>query len=293
MPSNLSHFVVAGTGYTGLRVLNALPADRSLGMSRGPVASSQREIRTVDLDASSTQEISLPGHCALLYSVPPAPDSKEDKRLASFLARIRPAPLRIVYLSTSGVYGDRGGKLTRESDPVIPCTDRARRRLAAEQLLVQWCQHAACELMLLRVPAIYGPGRLGLERLKNGAPIIREADAGPGNRIHVDDLVTCCIAAMTDTTPPGIYNIADGDGRSNSWFRRTVADLAGLPAPPEISFEEAERTWSETRLSFLRESRQLDTEKLRSVLKVQLRYTNAEEGIRASLAAECDQRDSG
>ena len=261
MPSNLSHFVVAGTGYTGLRVLNALPADRTLGMSRAPVASSKREIRTVDLDASSTQEIPLPDYCRLLYSVPPAPDSKEDKRLASFLARIQPAPLRIVYLSTSGVYGDRGGELTRESAPVNPCTERARRRLAAEQLLVQWCQHATCELMVLRVPGIYGPGRLGLEQLKNGAPVIREADAGPGNRIHVDDLVTCCIAAMTNAAPPGIYNIADGDGRSNSWFRRTVAALAGLPAPKEISFAEAERRWSETRLSFLRESRQLDTEK--------------------------------
>lgn len=286
MPSDLSHFVVAGTGYTGLRVLNALPADRSLGMNRAPVASSEHEIRALDLDISSTQDITLPDPCTLLYSVPPAPDSNEDKRLASFLARIQPIPLRIVYLSTSGVYGDRGGELTRESDPVNACTDRARRRLAAEQLLLQWCRHAACELMVLRVPGIYGPGRLGLERLKNGAAIIREADAGPGNRIHVDDLVTCCIAAMTNAAPPGIYNIADGDGRSNSWFRRTVADLAGLPAPKDISFAEAERTWSETRLSFLRESRQLDTEKLCSVLKVQLRYCNAEDGIRASLAEE-------
>ncbi len=286
MPSNLSHFVIAGTGYTGLRVLNALPVDRTLGMNRAPVASSEHEIRTVDLDISSTQDITLPDACTLLYSIPPAPDSNEDNRLASFLARIQPAPLRIVYLSTSGVYGDRGGELTRESDPVNPSTDRARRRLAAEELLVQWCQHTACELMVLRVPGIYGPGRLGLERLRNGAAIIREADAGPGNRIHVDDLVTCCIAAMTSAAPPGIYNIADGDGRSNSWFRRTVADLAGLPAPKEISFEEAERTWSEARLSFLRESRLLDTGKLRSVLKVQLRYTNAEDGIRASLAAE-------
>ncbi len=286
MPSNLSHFVIAGTGYTGLRVLNALPVDLALGMNRAPVASSEHEIRTVDLDISSTQDITLPDPCTLLYSVPPAPDSNEDNRLASFLARIQPAPLRIVYLSTSGVYGDRGGELTRESDPVNPCTDRARRRLAAEELLVQWCEHAACELMVLRVPGIYGPGRLGLERLKNGAAIIREADAGPGNRIHVDDLVTCCIAAMTSAAPPGIYNIADGDSRSNSWFRRMVADLTGLPAPKEISFEEAERSWSEARLSFLRESRLLDTGKLRSVLKVQLRYTNAEDGIRASLAAE-------
>lgn len=286
MPPQSSHFVIAGTGYTGLRVLNALPADRSLGMSRAPPSSSSRKIRVLDLNLSSARKIDLPEPCTLLYSIPPGTESKEDPRLASFLARIQPTPVRLVYLSTSGVYGDRAGKLTREADPVNPCTDRAKRRLAAEQLLQRWCVQADCELFVLRIPGIYGPGRLGLERLQNGAAIIREADSGPGNRIHVDDLVVCCIAAMTGQAPPGIYNIADGDHRSNYWFRRTVAECAGLPAPQEISFEEAERTWSETRLSFVRESRRLDTEKLRLELQVKLRYTNAEDGIRASLAEE-------
>jgi len=286
MPPHASHFVIAGTGYTGLRVLAALPPDRSLGISRAPTATSGLQIRTVDLDLPSTGRIDIPTPCSLLYSIPPATDSREDTRLISFLARIRPAPARIVYLSTSGVYGDRNGELTRESDSVNPATDRARRRFAAEQQLEQWCAQAECELFVFRVPGIYGPGRLGLERLRSGAHVIREVDTGPGNRIHVDDLAHCCITAMTTAAPPGIYNIADGDHRSNSWFRRTVADLAGLPTPADISFAEAERTWSETRLSFLRESRWLDTEKLRSVLRVKLHYTNAKEGIRASLAEE-------
>lgn len=286
MPSHTRHFVVAGTGYTGLRVLNALPADRSLGISRAPTAASDRAIRDVDLDQSSTTTIDIPARCSLLYSIPPGTNSRQDTRLSAFLARLRPSPARIVYLSTSGVYGDRNGELTRESDPVSPATDRATRRLAAERRLEQWCTRANCELFVLRVPGIYGPGRLGLERLRSGAAIIREADTGPGNRIHVDDLSHCCIVAMTTAAPPGIYNVADGDTRSNSWFRRTVADLADLPAPAEISFQEAERTWSESRLSFLRESRRLDTEKLHSVLKVKLRYTDAEDGIRASLAEE-------
>ena len=285
-PPKSSHFVIAGTGYTGLRVLNALPADRSFGISRAQAPSSGSEIRALDLDLAGTEKIDLPCPCTLLYSIPPGTDSKEDHRLESFLARLQPAPVRLVYLSTSGVYGDRAGELTRETDPVNPSTDRARRRLAAERLLQRWCVQADCELFVLRIPGIYGPGRLGLERLQNGAAIIREVDSGPGNRIHVDDLVTCCIAAMTGEAPPGIYNTADGDHRSNYWFRRTVAEFAGLPAPHEISFQEAERTWSETRLSFVRESRRLDTEKLRSVLGARLRYPNAQDGIRASLAEE-------
>ena len=278
--------VIVGTGYTGLRVLNAFPAGAALGINRSPIESTDRNVRVVDFDGSSEQKIDLPGSCTLLYTVPPSADSIEDRRLASFLSRIRSAPRRIVYLSTSGVYGDRQGAVAREVDPTNPSTDRARRRLDAEQKLKRWCGAANSELIVLRVPGIYGPGRLGLERLREGAPIICERDTGPGNRIHVDDLVLYCIAAMTENAPPGIYNVADGDHRSNYWFRRTVAVLAGLRLPPEISLREAKQAWSNRRVSFLTGSRQLDTRKLRDALDVQLRYENAEDGIRASLAEE-------
>ena len=93
---------------------------------------------------------------------------------------------------------------------------------------------------------------------------------------------------MTHNAPPGIYNIADGDLRSSNWFARTVAGLAGLPAPAEISYAEAESSWSEQRLSFIRESRSLDSQKMRTVLKVSPRYANAEAGIFASFATETD-----
>jgi len=237
----------------------------------------------LDLDQSDSSTIVLPESCTLLYTVPPNPDSPGDTRLAAFLARIRPAPQRIVYLSTSGVYGDRAGEITRESDTPNPTSKRAHRRLDAEQQLTQWCRDAGSALLIFRVPGIYGPGRLGLERLRDAEAIIREADSGPGNRIHVDDLAACCIAALARNVEPGIYNIADGDYRSNYWFRRTVAAYADLPAPTEISLQEALRTWSATRVSFLTESRKLALEKMRANLDVELRYGNAEDGIRASL----------
>ena len=89
---------------------------------------------------------------------------------------------------------------------------------------------------------------------------------------------------MSGKAPPGIYNVGDGDHRSNYWFRRTVASIAGLSAPPEISLQDARKTWSAKRLSFLNESRRLDTQKLHKELNVELRYADAEDGIRASLA---------
>ncbi len=160
---------------------------------------------------------------------------------------------------------------------------RAQRRLAAEQQLLEYCSHSNCEAVILRVPGSYGPGRLGLERIQSGSPVITEADANPGNRIHIDDLVQCCIAALRPETPAGIYNVGDGDFRSSTWFMATVAELAGCPPPPRISRDAAEATLSATRGSFLREARRLDTTKMRDTLGVVPRYGNPVDGIRASL----------
>lgn len=278
------NFVVAGAGYTGRRVLARLPADRSLALSRRPVDAAGRELRLVDFDALGGELLSIPAPYCLLYTAPPG-GADGDDRLAALLASLEPTPHRLVYLSTSGVYGDRQGAIVDESVAVRPETARARRRIAAEQLLTDWCGKHGTELYILRVPAIYGPGRLGLDRLRAGEPVLRDADSGPGNRIHVEDLATCCLAAMqTSTAPAGIYNVSDGDDRSSGAFSRAVARLAGLPPPREIDTREAGMTWSRERMSFVRESRRLDTTRMRELLGVVPDYANPEDGIRASLA---------
>jgi nucleoside-diphosphate-sugar epimerase len=170
-----------------------------------------------------------------------------------------------------------------ETDTPRPATDRARRRFAAEEMLQQWCSKWECELFILRTPAIYGPGRLGIERIRTGKAVLCETESNPGNRIHVDDLAACCIAAMTGSNAPGIYNVADGDFRSPAWFANTVADMAGLERPPAITRVEARATLSAARLSFLSESRKLDTTKMREMLRISPIYANAEDGIKASL----------
>lgn len=280
------HFVVAGTGYAGRRVLAGLPAGRALGLNRSPLADPALDVRVLDLDRDDKDPLTLPTPYTLLYTIPPPPTGDDDPRLSALLERLAPPPVRIVYLSTSGVYGDRGGALTDETVPPSPTTPRARRRLAAEALLERWCERRGIECLILRVPGIYGPGRLGLERLRDGAAVLSEADAGPGNRIHVDDLVSCCLAAMHKTVPSGIYNLSDGNHESSTDFSRRVAHLAGLPPPPEITRAEAETQFSPMRLSFLSESRRLDTTKMREVLGVAPRYADLDDGIRASLSED-------
>lgn len=263
--------LVVGVGYLGGRFLQQ--QNDTLGLTRSDY----------DLDKDSPLPIDLPDSYTVLYTVPPSNESPSDVRLQRLLDALDPLPTRFVYISTTGVYGDHGGAAVSEKTPASPGSSRAARRVAAEDALNAWAAGTDCTAVILRVPGIYGPGRLGIGRLREGSPIIEERDAGPGNRIHVDDLAACCVAAMSANVPAGIYNVGDGDHRTSTWFANEVARQCELPAPPTISMEDARREFSPMRMSFLGESRRVDTQKMRDVLGVKLKYANPEAGIAASL----------
>lgn len=263
--------IVVGTGYTGQRVVDSLPAEQTAGL----------DSTSMNLDTGAALPLEVPRDYAVLYTVPPAGD--DDGRLRHFLAELPSPPRRFVYISTTGVYGDCKGATVSEDSPVNPGSRMSQPRVAAEDLLRDWATRSGSDLVILRVPGIYGPGRLGIERISEGGAYLEEADANPGNRIHVDDLVTCCIAALHEEAPPGIYNVGDGDHRSSTWFAREVARQAARPEPRLISRAEAEKEFSAMRLAFLSSSRIVDTTKMREVLGVTPRYANPEDGIAASL----------
>lgn len=220
----------------------------------------------------------------VIYLVPPPSTGITDPRLEQFLAALPAAPGRIVYISTTGVYGDAEGATVTEDTPPAPITNRARRRLAAETALRAWCEPKNVEWVILRVPGIYGPGRLPLERLQRGAPALAEAEASPGNRIHVEDLADICVAALLQSRARNrIYNVGDGDHTSSTAFLMLVASVAGLPEPPQLPMSKLVELTSDTGISFLDESRRVDTTRLRQELGFTPRYPTAESGIRASL----------
>ena len=274
-------FLVVGGGYTGSRVLSAIPA--AIGVGRRNSHNGQRPFLQRNLDDKTPDRIDIAGRYTLLYTVPPSAEYDDDLRLQRLLGALSAPPTRIVYLSTTGVYGNRDGELTDESVLPAPSSPRAKRRWDAEQALLHYCSNTATDLLVLRVPGIYGPGRLGLDRIEAATPIIREQDAKPANRIHVDDLVRCCIAAMQPDAPTGVVNVGDGDHQSATWFANTVAALAGLKPPPQIPLDQALRSFPPRRRSFLQESRRLDTRRMRDVLGVVPLYSNPKDGIKASL----------
>jgi nucleoside-diphosphate-sugar epimerase len=269
--------LVAGRGYVGGRFAARQPPDAIIAVSRS---------LGLDLDTAIVLPVEVPAAYTVLYTVPPAPKQPGDLRLERLLALLQPVPSRIVYIGTTGVYGDCDGAIVDENRPVHPESDRARLRVAAELYLQEWCVRRDVPWVILRVPGIYGPGRLGVERIRAGAAAIRDSEANPGNRIHVDDLLRCCEAGLRHSTPAGIYNVGDGDYRSATAFAAEVARQCGLPAPPGIGRAEAEREFSPMRWSFLRESRRIDTRKMREVLGVTPRYADPAEGIAASLAED-------
>lgn len=279
------HFVIAGAGYTGSRLARALfqhgkvtviarRNDALQGLDEG--------IHRIvaDLDTAAATRFARPA--TVIYLAPPPAAGTDDPTIETFLAHCG-ALRRLVYLSTSGVYGDCDGEQVTEQRTPAPRTARARRRLAAEMSLGEWSQRHGCDTVILRVSGIYGPGRLPLQRIRRREPVLKESDSGPGNRIHVDDLVRSCLLAATADTPPPVVNISDGNYLSSSGFTRLVAQLAGLPLPPEISLQQARNAFTPMRWSFLAESRRLDITVMREQLGVDLEYPDPAEGIRASL----------
>lgn len=238
------------------------------------------EARLLDLD-TAIAPLDFTGR-RVYYAVPPARENG-DPRLHRFLAGVVGLPERLVYLSTTGVYGDQAGAKVDEDTPPAPRTERAQRRVAAEIMLRSWAEQRDVSWCVLRVAGIYGPGRLPLDRLRRGAPAILPLEAAPGNRIHVADLVTVCMAAgSAAAADKRIFNVSDGSEHTLTDYLQRVAAIAGLPVPPLISRAEAEKTATAS-WSFLAESRRADNGRMLRELDVQLEYSDLDRGIRASL----------
>jgi nucleoside-diphosphate-sugar epimerase len=191
-------------------------------------------------------------------------------------------PRRVVYFSTSGVYGDCAGGWVDESHALRPATPRARRRADAESALRTWSAATDVAVVILRVPGIYGPGKLPLERLRKGLPLLREDDSPYTNRIHVDDLIAACRAAMARGTPGAAYNVSDGQPSNMTDYFNRIADFTGLPRPPVVGRDEIERLSPGMR-AFMEESKRLDNHRMREELGVELRYPTLEAGLAACL----------
>jgi nucleoside-diphosphate-sugar epimerase len=175
-----------------------------------------------------------------------------------------------VYISTSGVYGDCAGARITETQPRRAQTPRAKRRIAAEERLRRFAIGRRVTLTILRVPGIYAPTRLPLDRLRHGTPALRSEDDVYTNHIHADDLARAVVAALYRGRANRAYNVSDdSELRMGDWFD-LVADAFHLPRPRRVAREIAEREIAPSLLSFMSESRRLSNARLKRELRVSL-----------------------
>jgi nucleoside-diphosphate-sugar epimerase len=200
--------------------------------------------------------------------------AEHDTRTRHLLAALSHSapPKQLIYISTSGVYGDCGGARISETHPLNPQTPRAQRRVDAELQIRAWAKRNGVNASILRVPGIYAADRLPLERLRSGTPAIVAAEDSYTNHIHADDLARIIVATLRHGRPNRVYHASDdGEMKVGDYFD-AVADVYHLPRALRITRIEAQRVLPESLLSFINESRRLTNKRMQEELKVGLCY---------------------
>lgn len=226
-----------------------------------------------DLDLPATlARLSRLAHI-IVHLVPPQATGEKDHR-SRHLVAILPERATLVYISTSGVYGDCGGRLIDETQRLNPYSVRAKRRVDAEQVLRAWARRRSGRLAILRVPGIYAEDRLPLERLRKEIPVLIAADDVYTNHIHADDLARIIVAAIFRATPCRVYHAADDSNMKMAEYFDAVASAFDLPLPPRLPRAELQQIVSPMMLSFMSESRRLQNRRIKAELGVRLQYPN-------------------
>ena len=224
----------------------------------------------------------------VLHLAPPPTEGPTDTRTRNLLAALgkgQSLPRRLIYVSTTGVYGDCAGAPIDETRRLNPQSARAGRRVDAERCLRQWGKRAGVQVSILRAPGIYAADRLPVERLQKRLPALIAADDVFTNHIHADDLAAACIAALRHGKANRTYNVVDDSALRMAEYFDRVADAFALSRPPRLSWDEAEQVLSPVQMSFMRESRRIGNRRIKQELKLSLAYPTIDDGIAEALRA--------
>ncbi|MDT8386929.1 MAG: SDR family oxidoreductase [Thiogranum sp.] len=280
--------LIIGCGDTGRRVAALHGPTTVCGVARTDESIARMIERGIgacrlDLDTAFGKDDLPARDRELYYFAPPPASGNHDTRMTRVCAVLQGEnlPRKLVYISTTAVYGDCGRAWIDESATLRPMTARGRRRLDAEQQLLCWGERNRVPVVVLRVPGIYGPDRLPLERLRQGLPVLCINDSPYSNRIHVHDLARICRAAMRHGGAGQVYNVSDGHPSTMTEYFNTIADRFGLPRPPTIERSQAEQQLTAPMLSYLNESKRIINTRMLKELKVVLDYPDLDAGLRS------------
>jgi nucleoside-diphosphate-sugar epimerase len=218
----------------------------------------------------------------VIHLAPPQNVGHRDCRtrnLIRILAQGSSIVRRLIYISTTGVYGDHGGARVSELTPPNPQSERAKRRVDAENCLRLWAPSQGVALTILRVPGIYAEDRLPVDRIKSRTPALNPAEDAYSNHIQSDDLARLICAAVYYGKPQRVINACDGGETKMGDYFDEVADAFGLERPPRLPAAVLEKIVSPMLWSFMRESRRVSNARLKE-LKTPLRYPSVAEFLK-------------
>ncbi len=283
-PAPRRHLLCFGFGYTARALARRLAAAgwTLSGTSRGggPVAG----CRTLCFDRDHPlSPAAFAGVTHILVSIPP--EQAGDPVLACHrddIARM-PGLAWLGYLSTTAVYGDRGGGWVDETSALCPSGERGRRRVAAEAGWLDLWRHCGAPVHVFRLAAIYGPGRSPFPALRAGTARRIDRPGQVFSRIHVEDLASVLMASIDRSRPGAVYNVCDDEPAAPKAVLAHAAALLGLPPPPLVPFEQADL--SPMAKSFYADNKRVANRLIKQELGVRLRYPNYRAGLAAILAA--------
>ncbi len=278
---------IFGLGYSGLEIAKLA---RSAGWSVGGTVTTadkaaqlgREGIDAHAFDGSAPLSVgSLASATHVVCSI--APGTAGDPVLQRCADRLGQAKW-LGYLSTTGVYGDRGGEWVDETDEPRPVQPRSIERLATERAWQALGQKIGSAVDVFRLPGIYGPGRSAVDQVKAGTARRIDKPGQVFSRIHIEDIAATVVAALNRPSRGAIYNVTDDLPASSSELIAYACELLGKPVPPAIPWHEIEPTMSAMARSFYSENRKVRNDRLKRELGVVLRYPTYREGLRAIAA---------
>ena len=235
-------WMVLGAGYAGGRLVRALSADGAWA-----IGTTRRVSDAIALERSGAPalvhafdgadlRLASPAEVAVLSIPPPRGDSEPAEPRALRWA-IKQGARRVIYWSSTSVYGSSGGAVVDESTPVAPDTDVGRRRLLAEERVREVCASLEVELAIVRIVGLYGPGRNLRQRLERGDYALVDGGNGWSNRIHVDDIISATRHIAAQEGFAGVWLLSDGRPFQVKDFVAWNVEALGLPMPPVVPLE--------------------------------------------------------
>ncbi len=223
----------------------------------------------------------LAGITHLIASAPPGPEGDPVlQKHGDDIARL-PSLEWAGYLSTTGVYGDRGGDWVDEDSPRTPTGRRGARRVAAEDAWLRLWRDHGVPVHLFRLAGIYGPGRSALDTVRQGRARRVVKPGQVFSRIHIDDIAAALHASIARPHPGRAYNLCDDEAAPPQDVIAYACELLGVEAPREIPFEAADL--SEMGRSFYRDNKRVSNARLKAELGVELAWPCYRAGLRGLL----------